>query len=200
MSVQCDIQVLSESVPCSQVSCWNSLMMLRGVLESSQTVIVVTASVKEDERRCQGHTSTSLLHQSATWHRSVNTHLCIVFTWVFFLLLVSFCLQWMAKSSNVSAPSLVWSSANPLPKHLKCFVSEAFGEHSWSRTAVFEWHSRFEASQVSVEDDEHSGWPSTSKMTESVDKFEISSTKTITAEQSMSLQTLVGSVMRFARS
>jgi hypothetical protein len=33
--------------------------------ESSWTVIVVTASVKEDERGGQGHTSTSLLHQSA---------------------------------------------------------------------------------------------------------------------------------------
>jgi hypothetical protein len=33
--------------------------------ESSRTVIVVTASVKEDERGDQGHTSASLLHQSA---------------------------------------------------------------------------------------------------------------------------------------
>jgi hypothetical protein len=36
------------------------------VSESSRTVIVGTASVKEDERRGQGHTSASLLHQSAT--------------------------------------------------------------------------------------------------------------------------------------
>jgi hypothetical protein len=41
--------------------------------ESSLTVIVVTAWVKEDERGGQGHTSASLLHQSATWHRAVNT-------------------------------------------------------------------------------------------------------------------------------
>jgi hypothetical protein len=34
---------------------------------------------------------------------------------------------------------------------------EAFGEHSLSWTAVFEWHSHFNASQVSVEDDELSG-------------------------------------------
>jgi hypothetical protein len=33
--------------------------------EISLTVIVVTASVKEDERGGQGHTSASLLHQSA---------------------------------------------------------------------------------------------------------------------------------------
>jgi hypothetical protein len=36
-------------------------------------------------------------------------------------------------------------------------LCEAFGEHSISWTAVFEWHSRFEASRASVEDDEHSG-------------------------------------------
>jgi hypothetical protein len=38
----------------------------KSVSESSRTVIVVTALVKEDERGGQGHTSTSLLHQSAT--------------------------------------------------------------------------------------------------------------------------------------
>jgi hypothetical protein len=31
-------------------------------------------------------------------------------------------------------------------------LQEAFGEHSLSWTAVFEWHSRFKASQVLVED------------------------------------------------
>jgi hypothetical protein len=34
-------------------------------------------------------------------------------------------------------------------------LREAFGEHSLSRTAVFEWHSPFKAGQVSVEDDEN---------------------------------------------
>jgi hypothetical protein len=50
-------------------------------------------------------------------------------------------------------------------------LHEAFGEHSSSWTAVFEWHSRFKAGRVSVEDDEHSGQPSTSKMTENVEKI-----------------------------
>jgi hypothetical protein len=36
-------------------------------------------------------------------------------------------------------------------------LHEAFGEHSLSRTGVFEWHSRFKAGRVSVEDDERSG-------------------------------------------
>jgi hypothetical protein len=35
-------------------------------------------------------------------------------------------------------------------------LCETFGEHPLSRTAVFEWHSRFKASQLSVEDDERS--------------------------------------------
>jgi hypothetical protein len=39
---------------------------IRGVSKSSQTVIVVTPSVKEDEREGQGHISANLLHQSAT--------------------------------------------------------------------------------------------------------------------------------------
>jgi hypothetical protein len=33
-------------------------------------------------------------------------------------------------------------------------LRDTFGEHSLSRTAVFEWHSRFKAGRVSVEDDE----------------------------------------------
>jgi hypothetical protein len=45
------------------LSYYTSLYKL--LLESSRTVIVVTASVKEDEREGQGHTSASLLHQSA---------------------------------------------------------------------------------------------------------------------------------------
>jgi hypothetical protein len=36
-------------------------------------------------------------------------------------------------------------------------------EHSLSRTAVFELHSRFKAGRVSVEDVKHSGRPSISK-------------------------------------
>jgi hypothetical protein len=37
----------------------------KAVLESSQTVIIVIALVKEDERGGHGHASISLLHQSA---------------------------------------------------------------------------------------------------------------------------------------
>jgi hypothetical protein len=50
-------------------------------------------------------------------------------------------------------------------------IHEAFGEHSLSQTAVFEWHSHFKASQVSAEYDERSGRPSTRKMTENIEKI-----------------------------
>jgi hypothetical protein len=50
-------------------------------------------------------------------------------------------------------------------------LHEAFGKYALSRTAVFEWHSRFKAGRVSVEDDEISGRPGTSKTTENVEKI-----------------------------
>jgi hypothetical protein len=52
-------------------------------------------------------------------------------------------------------------------------LHEVFGEHSLSRTVVSEWHARFKAGRVSVEDDKCSGRPSTSKTTEMLKKFEI---------------------------
>jgi hypothetical protein len=67
----------------------------------------------------------------------------------------------------------------------------AFGEHSLSGTAVFEWHSRFKTGRVSVEDGESSGRSRTRKTTEKLEKFENSSMKTV-AEQSVSSQTLLG--------
>jgi hypothetical protein len=107
-------------------------------------------------------------------------------------------LRLMAKSSNVSASTFAWSFGKSTAKTLE-ILHEAFGEHSLSLTVVFEWNSHFKAGQVSVEDDERSGRPSTSKTTEYVEKFENSFTKTIT-EPSLSSQTPLGSVMEFARS
>jgi hypothetical protein len=77
-------------------------------------------------------------------------------------------------------------------------LREAFGEYSLSPTVVFEWHSCYMARRLSIEDDERSGQSSTSKMIEMLKKFENSSTKTID-KQSMSSQTLLGSVMEFVR-
>jgi hypothetical protein len=50
-------------------------------------------------------------------------------------------------------------------------LRRAFGEHSLSRTAVFEWLSSFKAGQVSAKDDEGSGRPSISKTTENFEKI-----------------------------
>jgi hypothetical protein len=50
-------------------------------------------------------------------------------------------------------------------------ICETSGEYSLSHTAVFEWHSRFKAGRVSVEDDECSGRPSTSNMTENIENI-----------------------------
>jgi hypothetical protein len=57
-------------------ACYHSVNILfsRVLSESSRTVIVVTALMKEDERGGQGHTSANLLHRSAMWHFAVNTH------------------------------------------------------------------------------------------------------------------------------
>jgi hypothetical protein len=78
-------------------------------------------------------------------------------------------------------------------------LCEAFGEHSsLSWIAVFEWHSRFKAGQVSVEDDNLQSDQAPAKRQKMLKKFENSSMKTV-AEQSMSSQTLLGSVMEFAR-
>jgi hypothetical protein len=46
-------------------------------------------------------------------------------------------------------------------------LREAFGEHSLSQIVAFKWHS----CRVSVEDDESSGQPSSSKMTENAEKI-----------------------------
>jgi hypothetical protein len=50
-------------------------------------------------------------------------------------------------------------------------LRKAFGEHSLSQTAVFEWHSGFKAGRVSVENDERSAGPSTSKTTENIENI-----------------------------
>jgi hypothetical protein len=58
----------------------------------------------------------------------------------------------------------------PTTKTLEMLYA-AFGDHSLSWTAVFEWHSLFKASQVSIEDDERSGQPSTGKTTDDVENL-----------------------------
>jgi hypothetical protein len=74
-------------------------------------------------------------------------------------------------------------------------LREAFGEHSSSRKAVFEGHSRLKAQlkMTKVQGDQ-----AQAKRQKMLKEFEKSSTKTV-VEQSKSSQTLLGSVMEFAR-
>jgi hypothetical protein len=66
------------------------------VSESSQTVTIVTVSVKEDERGGKGNTSASLLHQHAMWYHDVNTHCFYMnaYTFFFFFLFCFVCSGW----------------------------------------------------------------------------------------------------------
>jgi hypothetical protein len=150
--------------------------------------------VKEDERGGQCHTSASLLHQSAAWHRAVNTH-------CFYTSAVSTsCLILSVTDDKIERRVYIRFCLNLRKSATRTLVilRDAFGERSLSWTTVFEWHSHFKVGRVLVEDDERSRRPSISKATENVDKFEDSTTKTV-AKQSFSSQTPFGSVLEFAR-
>jgi hypothetical protein len=88
-------------------------VMYEVVSESSRIAIVLTAIVKEDETGCQGRTSESLLHPSATWHRVMSIH--CVYTSIFSNSL--FVLSAIEdKISNVPASRFARISVNPLPR------------------------------------------------------------------------------------
>jgi hypothetical protein len=96
----------------------------------------------------------------------------------------------MVKWSNVSVSCVkIGKSATKTPEMLP----EVFEECYLCQTAVFEWHSRFKDSyQMKMMN--FLGDQATAKQQKMLKKFKNSST-----EHSMSLQTLLGSVMEFAR-
>ena len=49
-------------------------------------------------------------------------------------------------------------------------LQEVYGVDTMSRTPLFEWLRRFEEGREGVEDDHWSGWPSTSKTDENVER------------------------------
>ena len=49
-------------------------------------------------------------------------------------------------------------------------LGNCFGNDTLKKTAVYEWHERFKNGRESVEDDERSGRPSTSKTDENINK------------------------------
>jgi hypothetical protein len=117
------------------------------------------------ERRCEGRPRSHFRKPIASvCHVTQRCERAFAFAFVLSQLGISLCLRWMTKSSNVPTSRFTRRSENPLPKPFKCFVR--LWRHSFSRTAVSEWHSHFKAGRVSIEDDEHSVMPSSSKTTE----------------------------------
>jgi hypothetical protein len=51
-------------------------------------------------------------------------------------------------------------------------LQKAYGESAVKKTCVYEWSKRFQDGHEDVEDDEHSGRPSTSIIDENVKKVE----------------------------
>jgi hypothetical protein len=49
-------------------------------------------------------------------------------------------------------------------------LQQAFGETALSRFKAFEWYSRFKNGRTSIDDDPHSGRPSTARTNETVDR------------------------------
>jgi hypothetical protein len=49
---------------------------------------------------------------------------------------------------------------------------QAFGEQILSRTQVFQWHARFKTGRTSVDDDEHTGRPTSCTTPETVARIQ----------------------------
>ena len=47
-------------------------------------------------------------------------------------------------------------------------IQQGFRDQSWSRTQVFQWHTRFKSGRTSVDDDEHTGRPTSCTTPETV--------------------------------
>jgi hypothetical protein len=48
-------------------------------------------------------------------------------------------------------------------------LQQAFGETALSRSKIFEWYFRFKNGRTSIDDDPHTGQPSTARTNETVD-------------------------------
>jgi hypothetical protein len=135
-------------------------------LESSRTVFVVTALVKEGEMGGQGHTFASLLHQSAMCHLAVNAHCfymstsstsCFLFPVIDGKIEQCVCIKFCMKLGKSTAETLnaSWGFWRTLFK----------SDNSFWMTFTFQGWSSVN------EDDERSRWPSTNTTTENVEKI-----------------------------
>jgi hypothetical protein len=114
-------------------------MIYEVVLESFQTVIVVTASVKEDERGGQKPIA-SVCHVTRTvnmhcFYTSTFSTSCFVLSVMDGKIEQCVCIKFCVKLGKSAAETLE-------------MLCETFGEHSLSRTAVFEWLSHFKAGRM----------------------------------------------------
>ena len=51
-------------------------------------------------------------------------------------------------------------------------IQQGFWDQSWSRTQVFQWHTRFKSGRTSVDDDEHTGRPTSCTTPETVARIQ----------------------------
>ena len=51
-------------------------------------------------------------------------------------------------------------------------IKQGFGDHSLDHTQVFQWHARFKAGRTSVDDDEHTGRPTSSTIPETLARIQ----------------------------
>jgi len=51
-------------------------------------------------------------------------------------------------------------------------IQQGFGDQRLSRTQVFQWHTRFKTSRTSIDDDEHTGSPTSCTTPETVARIQ----------------------------
>ena len=76
-------------------------------------------------------------------------------------------------------------------------LGNCFGSDTLKKTAIYEWHEHFKSGRESVEDDGRSGWPSTSKTDENINKVRemlINNRKLIIRELAEDLNIAYGSI------
>jgi len=56
-------------------------------------------------------------------------------------------------------------------------IQQDFGDQILSRGQVFQWHARFKTGRTSVDDDEHTGRPTSCTNPETIHEFESSSVR-----------------------
>ena len=85
------------------------------------------------------------------------------FLWGYVLVIQRFFLQliWWTLRSKESASNFVWNLKNTAGETHR-MLQEAFGDNAMSQSKTFLWYKRFKDGQMSVDDDERSGWLSTS--------------------------------------